>query len=94
MINLVFGLALWKALASFRHDMAISSGLAQMRTGTKSLFGIVFQAGWSSVYSPLEGFVSTLSLGCDLDYSFRPALPPCAPTVSGETLDTFYHDLL
>ena len=77
----MFGLALGKALASFRHDLGFSADAHQHQVS----FGIVFQAGWSSVYSPLEGFVSTPSLGCDLDYSFRPALPPCAPTVSGET---------
>ena len=45
-----------------------------MRIGTKSLFWTVFQAGWSSVYSPLEGLDQHhLSLGCE-DYTPRPAL--------------------
>ena len=83
----VFGLALRKALVYFRHDLV--QALAQMRIVTKS-FWVVFQAGWSPVYSPLGALDQLLTLGCVdstwTTWSPSPSTPPCAPTVSGENL--------
>ena len=71
---IVFGLALRKSLVSFRRD--IVQGLAQMRIGTKSIWIVVFIAGWSLVYSPLElRFITTSLSGLWLDFTPHQALP-------------------
>ena len=81
----MFGLALWRALVSFRHY--IVQGLARMRIGTKSI--------WIVVHFKQVGlwFVHTLSFGSSPPLSRlwssttpSPSTPPCAPTVSGENL--------
>ena len=41
--NLVFGLALWKALASFRHDLAGSSGFSADAHQHQVSFGLSFK---------------------------------------------------
>ena len=86
-----FSWAHWKALVSCRHDLAGSADAHRHQVS----FGIVFQAGWSLVFSPLWALDQHhLTLGCaDSTSTPSPSISPCAPAVSGEILESFY-DLL
>ena len=86
-IKLVFGLALWRALVSFRHDLDGNPGLSAAAHRHQVSFGIIFQAGWFLVCSPLELWVQHHPhVGCaDSASTPSPSISPCAPTVSGES---------
>ena len=75
-----------KLLVSSRHGLAGSPGFSAAAHRHQVSFGIVHQAGWSLVCSPLElWFQPHSSLGCaDSAYTPSPSTPPSAPTVSGE----------
>ena len=62
-----------------------------MRIGTKSLLDCLsIQAGWSSVFSPLEGLDQHhLSLGCEVRLLRHPALPLVHQLFPVRTLYTF-----
>ena len=93
-----FGLALWKALVSFRHDLAGSPGLSATAHRHQVYFGIVSQAGWSLVWSPLvaldQHHLSRLwtRLACELLRHL--ALPLVHQLFPVRTLFPFYHDLV
>ena len=85
-----------KLLVSSRHGLAGSPGFSAAAHRHQVSFGIVHQAGWSLVCSPLElWFQHHSSLGCaDSTWTLRhPAFPLVHQLFPVRTLDTFYHDL-
>ena len=77
----------WKALVSLRHDLDGNPGLSAAAHRHQVSFGIIFQAGWFRVCSPLELWVQHHPyVGCaDSASTPSPSISPCAPTVSGES---------
>ena len=96
--NLVFGLALWKALASFRHDLAGSSGFSADAHQHQVSFGLSFKQVGLWFIHPL-GFGSSpphsrLCRLADSTSTPSPSIPLVHQLFLVRPLDIFYHDLL
>ena len=96
-INLVFGLALWKALVSFRHDVTGSSGFSADAHRHQVSLGLSFKQVGLWFIHPLSFGSRHLSLGCS-DSTWTSTPSPSIPLVHRlflvRPLDIFYHDLL
>ena len=92
----MFGLAIEELFISCRHGLAGSPGLSAAAHRHQVSLGLSFKQVGLWFICPLRFGQHHPSLGCADSTSTTPSpsIPPCAPTVSGETLDTFYHDLL